>query len=397
MFNTLLSPAVMAGIGGAAPFMQDPYANPVDPLAPLPQADPNAVAAPPQQGLAAQAAQAAQAEPQKEAPRGFFRQPYASDALLAFGAGLLSGNNFFDGLAKGATGMAGVKKQYVELNKPKRTLIANGAFTLEEYPDGSQKIIKNDEVAKHLYETEDHKFGNRMTLEGMKQDSYMQRLDKTLNSQQALAQMRIDAERGSLEARLAYERARDDRDWAEKWDMMRYEVANRPDPYHDSLARQEGKNDADKLAIREQAKNDLKQLDRAFQIYGSGQAGSGPGFIQGLKRGAVDFTGKSMAGVNITDMHELRAIFNSLQLRQSAAMKGQGQITEFERKLIASTLPNPETDPAAAIKLLRELYAIAQKNANYTPSGPAPSGERAPPRGIRTSGKTNGVSWRIVK
>src|SRR5690348_6596147 len=34
--------------------------------------------------------------------KGPFGQPWRSDALLALGAGLLSGRNFFDGLSKGA-------------------------------------------------------------------------------------------------------------------------------------------------------------------------------------------------------------------------------------------------------------------------------------------------------
>src|SRR5690348_196736 len=99
-------------------------ADGTDPLAPLPDA-PSADSG------------------SSEGKTGSFGQPWRSDALLALGAGLLSGRNFFDGLAKGAMAAQQARHAY---ENPKRDLIANGAFTLEQYPDGSTKLVPNKGV-----------------------------------------------------------------------------------------------------------------------------------------------------------------------------------------------------------------------------------------------------------
>lgn len=51
-----------------------------------------------------------------------------------------------------------IRKAKAEASKPKFTPLAGGAFTLAQFPDGRQQIIKNDEVANYLTDQQETAF-----------------------------------------------------------------------------------------------------------------------------------------------------------------------------------------------------------------------------------------------
>lgn len=99
------------------------------------------------------------AQPQ-EAP-GFFQRlqsrPDAgaiNDGLIQAGIGVLSGKNPQEGLAQGLSGFNTgyeAKKASDKAEKtPKIIPLQDGAFTMLVYPDGTQKVVKNGEVAQYV-------------------------------------------------------------------------------------------------------------------------------------------------------------------------------------------------------------------------------------------------------
>jgi hypothetical protein len=76
------------------------------------------------------------------------------NGMGAAGAALLGGTNFNKSLGQAVEGFNGAYDASVdkdrELNQPKVIPMADGAFTLLAYPNGTQKVVKNSEVADHL-------------------------------------------------------------------------------------------------------------------------------------------------------------------------------------------------------------------------------------------------------
>jgi hypothetical protein len=76
------------------------------------------------------------------------------NGMGAAGAALLGGTNFNKSLGQAVEGFNGAYDASVdkdrELNQPKVIPMADGAFTLLAYPNGSQKVVRNSEVADHL-------------------------------------------------------------------------------------------------------------------------------------------------------------------------------------------------------------------------------------------------------
>lgn len=106
-------------------------------------------------------------------------QPGILNQAATGGAGILDSigfktDNFGGRLANGlmAAGSRDPAQTLLELkkgdaleanaNKPKITPLADGAFSLVSYPDGSTKIVRNDEVSKYLQDSEDRKVNTMM-------------------------------------------------------------------------------------------------------------------------------------------------------------------------------------------------------------------------------------------
>lgn len=98
---------------------------------------------------------------QQQAPQGFFGKLDARkdsgaiyDGLIAAGAGMLQGKNFQQGLGAALEGFNGAydakQAQTKAQGVPKVIPLADGAFSMMVFPNGTQKVVKNDEVASYL-------------------------------------------------------------------------------------------------------------------------------------------------------------------------------------------------------------------------------------------------------
>jgi hypothetical protein len=76
------------------------------------------------------------------------------DGLINGGAALLGAKNLKEGLADGVTGFNNAYDAKTDkdrdLNQPKVTPLADGAFSLLQFSNGTQKVVKNEDVAKFL-------------------------------------------------------------------------------------------------------------------------------------------------------------------------------------------------------------------------------------------------------
>jgi hypothetical protein len=76
------------------------------------------------------------------------------DGLINGGAALLGAKNLKEGLADGVTGFNNAYDAKTDkdrdLNQPKVTPLADGAFSLLQFSNGTQKVVRNDEVAKYV-------------------------------------------------------------------------------------------------------------------------------------------------------------------------------------------------------------------------------------------------------
>jgi hypothetical protein len=76
------------------------------------------------------------------------------DGLINGGAALLGAKNLKEGLAAGVSGFNNAYDDRTDkdraLNQPKVTPLADGAFSLLQFSNGTQKVVRNDEVAKYV-------------------------------------------------------------------------------------------------------------------------------------------------------------------------------------------------------------------------------------------------------
>ena len=125
---------------------------------PAPQGPMDAAMAPPQpQGPLGQAMapQAPQGYPQQQPqPQGRTDSNAIYDGLINGGAALIGGKNLKEGLAGGIAGFNDSYDARVAKDKadkaPKVIPLSDGAFTMLAFPDGTQKVVRNEEVANYI-------------------------------------------------------------------------------------------------------------------------------------------------------------------------------------------------------------------------------------------------------
>lgn len=145
------------------------------------------------------------------------------DGLIAAGAGLLGGKSLREGLSSGLAGFGDAysarQKADREANKPKITPLADGAFSMIQFPDGTQKIVKNAEVAQYQQENETTKmtnaliklgYGNQLQVQGAQQKAdqkaaseYRPMLNQTETTLDSLKQARDIVGKQGIGAQIA--------------------------------------------------------------------------------------------------------------------------------------------------------------------------------------------------
>jgi len=131
--------------------------------------------------------------------------PGGADALIALGAGLLSGNGFADGLARGATGFSNALEEGRQRNIPKTSFLADGAFIVQTDPrTGKTQIVRNPQVADYYRDNKLAEFQGKVSLAEAQGNAIGARLERS----QAFTAGQNDLDRQDRRDARA-----EDRDW----------------------------------------------------------------------------------------------------------------------------------------------------------------------------------------
>lgn len=75
----------------------------------------------------------------------------------------------------------------------------------------------------------------------------------------------------------------------------------------------------------------------------------------------AELSGYDVFGIDLSDRGVAQQQIATMNVAASQALRGQGQVTEFERKLLADTLPQMTSDPAAAKRVIEILKKAEQR------------------------------------
>lgn len=254
----------------------------------------------------------------------FFGKPEATDALTAFGAGMLRGRNFNDGLANAAEGVNTVAKQY----RP---------YTQDEIDRLMQKA-EIERLAKARMIGRQVNFDRPIygNIEGGSRELFYP----------------INMPDGSS----AFSRASDGKVYPSIQNARRAE---------DDEAKYDSKNIA---AAKEQYMKDAVDNATASGKYDSivadfEKAGGGAGVLKEAARNLSEKTGLNFLGVDVTKKQEVDTFLRNLELTQAGSQRGLGQLTEAEREIIRSSLPSLSNSPEAFKNLVMALKARSDRAA----------------------------------
>jgi hypothetical protein len=113
------------------------------------------------------------------------------------------------------------------------------------------------------------------------------------------------------------------------------------------------------------ANDNVMQLDQLSAI--APTAGIGLDAMTRIGRGISQLTGGDVGDIDPTSISTLQSSTKQLGLNWSQKMKGQGQVTESERQLIADMLPQSLSDPQAfqnLVSFLKKVEMRKQRMAN---------------------------------
>jgi len=120
----------------------------------------------------------------------------------------------------------------------------------------------------------------------------------------------------------------------------------------------------------------LSNIDRMYQLTYSGSMG--PGATMSLARFAAKNLGIDVGDISAEEMDRIASIQSQFELDGAQLMKGQGQITENERKIIARLAPQIDTDPEAAREILRIMSDVSKREiATWEEYDDAPPEQKA--------------------
>ncbi|RJP45505.1 hypothetical protein C4587_01000 [Candidatus Parcubacteria bacterium] len=229
------------------------------------------------------------------------------------------------------------------------------------------------------------------------------------NARQILSVQLQEAERRRSEARQEADRAENRAFRRQQIDLEERKFAGQANPYERKLAEERAKNVAEMEQTRAQAARAaemmLPHIDRAEQAYNTLSRLKAIGPI------SASTPSRLVGGVLGSDAEAARqdyeAAAKELELAKAQiTMKGQGQITESERKILGLTLPRLDAaKPETGLKTLKIWRELANKavgeNASREPSAPS---ERGPSVGTIEDGyrfkggdPANPASWEKVQ
>lgn len=403
---------------GAPPTaVPQPNVDPLAPLPPPPQGDPRAPAQTPQEmaqlpmGQPPQAPQASsmndginsvgrpgdQSDADAKELRKLHRQS-KGDALMALGAGLLSANTFGEGLGKGIQGYMAVMQNARKEFDGKHEDVAGGAF--DKYTDalGHVHYNKNKDVADYLDNQKQIVVDGKIYTADKGYQKGVDVANITVGGGIKKTEMTTDAARdiaaGNNETSVKV---------ANIHRAASETVANIMGKYR-GINRQPNKFELQVLEGAQAAGNDMQTYDNMESLLDDGDTGAGAGLLARGTRALAGVTGQDIGGVNVNHMQQMTAYTNQMKAKASL-MKGQGQISNYERTIMDQALPSLDTNPdsiRAIIHVFRAKSDRDSRGVGIKPDGTEYSlldavhgikGQSEPAQQNTTS---TGTKWRVV-
>jgi len=262
----------------------------------------------------------------------FMDNPGASDAMVAFGAAMLKAPDFNSGLGDAALAVNQVAKQYrmpTEQDYARAKMLGMTARLARGYdaPGDSQPTAS---------------YGNQVMGYAPGPNGEMQPVPAYLDKHSGMIYQLPDGTRSTTPPP----------GWIKATDSGIGSYNSRS-----------GKSDADaeqQLYDQAMAANDnIIQLDQLTTI--APTAGIGLDAKTRIARGIAQLTGGNVGSIDPTSISTLQSSTKQLGLNWSQKMKGQGQVTESERQLIADMLPQSLSDPATFNNLVSLLKKVEQR------------------------------------
>jgi hypothetical protein len=354
-------------------------------------------------------------------------RPGGSDALIALGAGLLSGSNFQQGLAQGLMAYQQALRAGEDRERPQVTSVQNGAFDRTEDPvSGGVKYTANPDVQQYGRDIAESQFGYRDALRQHNAEDLLHRMDLQFGHQRVLTELQIRAHSGDEAARDAVMLAVARGNNATTLEAAHISADARPNPLEQARARRQAAAEDSYGSDVEGAAGNNGLYDQMESLIRAGRTGAGPGVLNSVRRSLATTLGIPVGGVDPGDSQLLQQGYRQMELRAASIMRGQGQVTEAERRILQQSVASISTDPEAAMEYIRTLRQAEQRRqqiwdeaqdrdpsesfrafvARRTQELIQPRSRTTVPDSNRAhmpthhsaprAGNTNGVSWRIV-
>lgn len=240
----------------------------------------------------------------------FFNKPQATDAMAAFGAGMLRGKNFADGLANATEAVNNVSQKYRPYTDP--------------------------EVQRMMQEA-----------------SIKSQINRKLNPS-AMQKGDIWYAPDGRSYREVFDPASGPRFWdntAKQFvDGLPEGSTQRTDSAVGDRSREDAKTEQTFYNQYESSFSRLSSLQNMKQLIPT--AGLGPDVLTGLTRNLASLTGRDIGDVKIANMQEFNKEVRNLELGKAIEQRGLGQFTEMERRIVREALATLETDPTAAQRIV---------------------------------------------
>lgn len=248
----------------------------------------------------------------------FFGKPQATDAMTAFGAAMLKGKTFSDGLADASKAVNEVSQKYrpysqeelqrmVQEAEIKRLARAKALGTQVEW---SRPLY--DDKGQLYYPAQDQNGGTGF-----------------YNSSTGKIEPSISGGLRAEDSTKKYESKQNVKD-----------ATTARDAAVDSYTR-------------------INQADQLLELYDS--AGGGAGALNQIGRDASKFFNTDILGVKVGDTQRIENIVRQMELTQAQTQRGLGQLTEAERQIIRDALPKLDQDPEAFKTVVQTLKRQSER------------------------------------
>lgn len=248
----------------------------------------------------------------------FFGKPQATDAMTAFGAAMLKGKNFAEGLANASTAVNDVSKQYRPYTQEELQRMTQKAEI--ERMARAKATGQQVEWSRPLYDSKGQLFYPATDANGSPgfYNSNTGRIEPTVSGG-----LRAEDSTKKYESKSSVKSADDARGAA-----------------MDSFKRS-------------------SQANELLNLYDS--AGGGAGFFNKYRREASTFFNTDLLGVQPGDTQRIENILSDLELSQAQTQRGLGQLTEAERAIIRRSLPGIEMEKGAFESVVTALKRQSER------------------------------------